>query len=146
MNKFMFWQRWLFVLALLISVFGALLAFFGGTSLFEPFDRQINPIFWGTADISAETKSFQQWNYGVVGGVMAGWGVFLAFVAHYPFRNKEKWAWNCLLLGLVVWFVVDTSISLKFRVYFNALFNSVLLALFLLPLVLTWREMRQVSD
>ncbi len=142
MYRFIFWQRWLFVIALVVSVFGAVLAFFGGTALFEPFDRQINPVFWGPADIGAETRAFQQWNYGVVGAALASWGVLVAFLAHYPFRNKEIWAWNGLFVGLLLWFVIDTSASLKFGVYFNALFNTGLLVLLLLPLALTRRFMR----
>ncbi len=142
MNKFMFWQKWLFVVALIVAVFGTVIALFGGTALFELFDRQINPVFWGTANIDDDTRAFQQWNYGVAGGVIAGWGVTLAFIAQYPFRNREKWAWNSLLIGLLVWFVIDTSISLKFQVYFNALFNTVFLVLILLPLVMTRKEMR----
>jgi hypothetical protein len=72
---------------------------------------------------------------------MASWGIFVAFIAHYSFRRKERWAWVCLLVGLLVWFFVDTLITLKFRVFFNAIFNTGLLVLVLLPLVFTRKEM-----
>jgi hypothetical protein len=45
MEKFSFWQKWLFAVGLLVSVFGLLLAFFGGTAPFGVFDDQINPVF-----------------------------------------------------------------------------------------------------
>ncbi len=142
MNTFLFWQRWLLVVALIISIFGTGIAFFGGTALFETFDRQINPVFWGTEDIDDNIRAFQGWNYGVAGGIMAGWGVTLAFVAQYPFRKREKWAWNSLLIGLLVWFVIDTSISLKFQVYFNVIFNTLFLVVMMLPLMFTRQQMR----
>ena len=143
MERFSFWQRWLFIVGLLISVFGIMMAFFTGTVLFELFDNQINPVFWGTNEIAEATKSFQRWSYGVTGSAMASWGIFVAFIAHYPLRRKERWAWNCLLVGLLVWFLVDTFITLKFQVYFNAIFNVGLLALVLLPLIFTRMEMTQ---
>ena len=72
--------------------------------------------------------------YGVLGATLAGWGVFVAFIAHYSFKKKEKWAWNCILAGPLLWFVVDTAISLNFKVYFNAAFNTALFAAVVLPL------------
>jgi hypothetical protein len=134
MNSFSFWQRWLFFIGLLVAAFGMLLAFFSGTFLFELFDQQITPVFWGTVDIPGSAREFQRWVYGVLGATMAGWGVFLAFIAHHPFKRKEKWAWNCILAGLLVWFVIDTAISLNFKVYFNAAFNTALFVAVVLPL------------
>jgi ABC-type Fe3+ transport system permease subunit len=51
MNRFYFWQTWLFVVGLVVVVFGLALAF---------------------------------------------------FIARYPFRNRERWAWNCLAVGLLL--------------------------------------------
>jgi hypothetical protein len=134
MRRFSLWQRWLFVVGLIMSAFGVLLALFNATPLFALFDRQINPVFWGTVDIPGEARDFQKWVYGVLGATLAGWGVFLAFIAHHPFKQKEKWAWNCILAGLLVWFIIDTTISLNFKVYFNAAFNTALFAAVALPL------------
>jgi len=137
MERFLFWQRWLFVVGLLISVFGIMMVFFSGTTLFELFDSQITPVFWGTKEIADDIKGFQQWIYGVLGATVAGWGIFLAFISYYPFKKKEKWSWNCLVVGPLVWFAIDTAISLYCKVYFNALFNAVLFTLVILPLFFT---------
>jgi hypothetical protein len=69
--------------------------------------------------------------------------MFLSFVAYYPFRRKEKWAWNCVLAALFIWFFIDTPISLYFKVYFNVLFNFVLFIAILLPLVFTRKSFAQ---
>ncbi|MFQ5811867.1 MAG: hypothetical protein ACE5I2_01535 [Anaerolineae bacterium] len=69
-----------------------------------------------------------------------GWGIFMVFIAHYPFKHREQWSWNCLAAGLLVWYLVDTAISLYFKVYFNAAFNTVLLILSMLPLACTRRH------
>ena len=137
MFKFSFWQRWLFVVGLVIAAFGLVMAFLNGTIVFELFNGQINPVFWGTGDMPEAATRFRQWAYGAWGATVAGWGIFVAFIAHYPFRHRERWSWNCLATGLLVWYLVDTAISLYFRVYFNAAFNTLLLMLVTLPLAFT---------
>ncbi len=137
-----FWQKWLFVLGLFIVLFGAGLALLGG-SFFQGPNSPIDSVFWGTQDTTQTVVDFQHWIYGVLGATMAGWGVFTAFIAYHPFKNRERWAWNCLAAGLLLWYVLDTTISLRFAVYFNAAFNTALLALVLLPLGFTWSYFRR---
>ncbi len=136
----MFWQRWLFVLSLVIIAFGVLLALFSATPVFAIFHQLIDPVFFQHPDLG--TQHFQAWSYGLLGATMAGWGVFMAFIAHYPFRNKERWAWYCVAMGVLTWYVIDTSISLSFKVTFNAIFNTAVLILVALPLGFTWKEFR----
>jgi hypothetical protein len=138
MSQFLFWQKWLLVLGGVIVAFGLALAMFNQTPLFDAlFNRQINPTFWIEADVTPQIRAFQQWAYGVLGATMAGWGVFILFIAREPFRRRERWAWNCLAFGIGLWFVVDTALSIAANVIFNAAFNSLLLVLVLLPLLAT---------
>jgi hypothetical protein len=139
MTRFDFWQRWLFALSILITVFGIGLTLLSGTPVFDLFNDQINPAFWETKDLNAQTQDFQQWIYGVLGATMAGWGVFFVFIVRTPFRKRERWAWNCLAAGLGLWYVLDTALSLIFKVTFNVVFNTLLLVLVLLPLLATRR-------
>lgn len=137
MLKFIFWQKWLFVVCIFITFFGLLMFVFSGSALFDLFNRQIDPAFWGEGPAIAGIKPFQHWIYGVWGATIAGWGIALTFITHFPFRNKEKWAWSCWVLGLSVWFVLDTGLSLYSKVYFNVAFNTILLIMAGLPLVIT---------
>lgn len=134
MQTFQFWHRWLFIAALCICAFGVMLALFNSTILFKAFNRQIDAVFWPGGISPQDTKTFQQWIYGVLGATVAGWGMFLAFLARYPFRNREKWAWNCIMSGLVVWFLIDTPVSFYYKVYFNVIFNIMTFIAVLLPL------------
>lgn len=141
MPAFSFWQRWLSIVGFLLSAFGLALAFFNHAPLFDLlFNNQINPAFWPDGNVPGPAAAFQRWVYGVLGATVAGWGIFVVFVAHYPFRRKEPWAWNCVALGITVWYVADTAISLYFGVGFNAAFNIVLLVSALLPLLFTRRH------
>ena len=146
MTSFSFWQRWLFTVGLIITVFGIAMALFSGTPLFDLLNRQIDPAFWGMDAVDNVAKRFQQWIYGAWGATIAGWGIFPTYIAHYPFKKKERWAWHCSVLGLVVWFILDTSLSYFYKVYFNVALNTVLLALAMLPIVFTRRDFQHTSS
>lgn len=117
-----------------------MLAFLYDTAFFKPMDEQISPAFWNHQDdITPAMHDYQRWLLGVSGAVMTSWGVLLFFILRYPFKHREKWAWNCITIALLTWFVVDESFSLYFEVYFNAIFNLGLLLATGLPLIFTRR-------
>jgi hypothetical protein len=140
MDSFSFWQRWLLAVGILILGFGLLMALAAGTPLFDFFNRQIDPAFWSGAAVESTARQFQHWIYGVWGATIAGWGIFLVSIIHYPFSRKEAWAWECVAVGLVVWFVLDTSLSIYYGVFFNAAFNSLVLVAAAPPLMLTRKK------
>jgi hypothetical protein len=139
MNSFSFWQRWLVGVAILVTLFGVFMALLNSTILFDLFNQQIDPVFWTSEDPTTAALAFRTWVYGVWGATVAGWGLTLAFLAQHPFKRQERWARTALIFGLSLWYLLDTGLSLAFRVYFNALFNTLLVLLAGLPLAFTWR-------
>jgi|GEM_PF-238335 hypothetical protein len=135
--NFEFWQRWLFTIGLVIVVFGVLMVCLSGTPLFNVFNNQINPAFWGSDPPSVSIQRFQQWVYGVWGATIAGWGVTISFVAKHAFKTQEPWSWRSLVTSILAWFVLDTLVSVVLGVYFNVVFNTVLLILVGLPIAFT---------
>ena len=134
MDRFVFWQRWLFGVGIYLAVFGAVLAFFPHSALIDwAFNNQINPLF----NLTSDGLRFQAWIYGVLGATMGGWGMMIAFMAHFPFRRKEPWAWNGLVTALSFWFIVDQIISGYHGVIFNMVFNTLLYTVLILPLLMT---------
>ena len=100
MYSFSFWQKWMFTVAIIVIFFGLALAFLNQTTLFDTlFNNQINPEFWSTSQVDENISAFQGWIYGVLGSTVAGWGILIASIAYYPFKRKEKWAWNSLTVG-----------------------------------------------
>lgn len=137
-NKlFIFWQRWLVVVSIVILVFGLLMTFTSGTPFFNIFHRWIDPAFWAGQTPDASARNFQAWVYGVWGTTLAGWGVLLTYIAVIPFKKREKWAWNCMAAGILTWFLLDTGLSLIHGVNFNVAVNCMILILAGLPLVFT---------
>jgi hypothetical protein len=145
MNRFTFWQRWLLVLSGIIILFGLAMSTLNNTEIFDLLNRQVDPTFWGAQLAPQPALAFRGWVYGVTGATMAGWGVFFAFLAHFPFRRREKWAWMCILGGVLVWYLPDTIISLAYGVGFNALFNTILLAAVALPLLATRKDFMEAQ-
>jgi hypothetical protein len=140
MKNFRFWQRWLSLISWIVLIFGVGMALLNRTPLFALFDSQVNPAFWDYNPLPVGVDDFQGWIYGIFGATMAGWGVFLVYMARYPFQMRERWAWNCILQGLLLWYLLDTGISVYFGVVFNAILNTIILILLLLPLFITRKE------
>lgn len=143
MNGFAFWRAWLLVAALVMVAFGVFLSFLIGMPLFDAFSQQFNAPFWGSGPLTDAELGYQRWVNGVMGATMIGWGIFLLFIARHPFAKKEPWAWYCILVGVAAWFAVDTGISLYQGVYANALLNTALLILVMVPLAFTRGDFRQ---
>jgi hypothetical protein len=146
MTSINFWQKWLFFFGIYLSIFGIVLAFFSNTDFMNfIFNHQIDPVFWGDVNLSDTAVDFRSWIYGVLGAVISGWGVIIAYIAHYPFKDKKKWAWNCILFSALVWFIPDTIISIQYEVGFNILFNILLLLFMLLPLFFTYNQFHKTQ-
>ena len=138
MDNFNFWQKWLFIVGLSLVIFGLILSFFSQSAFMNfIFNNQVNPVFWDSAIVPENSSNFQTWIYGVLGALVSGWGIFISFVAYYPFKSKERWAWNCIATGIIVWFTIDTIITVHFGVNVNVYGNILILLLVLLPLLCT---------
>lgn len=129
------WQNWLSAWAILVTVFGLILA--GGafaatdgltTMLFTVFG---NPL---PADIDAHHR----FAIGLMGAVTMGWGLTYlgAFKALYALEPATAAPiWRYLLFAGLAWYVIDSSISVATGFWMNAVSNTVLMVLFLIPLV-----------
>ena len=136
--SFSFWQKWLFSVSIVIALFGLLLAFFGQAPVFYAlFNQQVADVFWPDQGIPASVLPFQAWMFGLLGAIVSSWGVFIAFLAHFPFKARERWVWTCLAVGITLWFIVDTALSLYYGMVVNAISNIFWFLLLALPLLLT---------
>ncbi len=140
MNKFLFWQKWIGAVSVIVIIFGIAIVLFGPALFKFLFNNQVNDIFWGTETITPAIVRFQKFIYGILGTVIVGWGIIMAFTAHYPFKKRERWAWMSLAISLSAWYFIDTSISIYYSAHYNALLNTVLYLSLGLPLYFTRKE------
>ena len=129
------WQNWLSAWAVLVTVFGLVLA--GGA--FAATDGLTTMLFtlFGNP-MPADLDAHHRFAIGLMGAVTMGWGLtyFGAFKALYALdRATAAPIWRYLLLASSVWFVIDSAISIATGFWMNAVSNAVLIMLFLIPLV-----------
>ena len=137
-----FYRRWLVAVGLLLTGFGLLMALISGTSWFDPLRDLVTPAFWPHAPTDAATVGFEAWAFGVWGATIAGWGVTVTFLAQLGIGRREPWAWHALAIGTVLWFVLDTGVSLVHGVMANVAINAVILVLVAVPLGATRSQFR----
>ena len=59
----------------------------------------------------------------VLGAVLAGWSLMMIQIVRGPLRDGSGWAVPILIRSLVVWFVLDTGMSLLLGFPMHVLFN-----------------------
>ncbi len=139
---FTFWRIWLMVMGVIWLLLG------GGmvvSSLIGLDISYINASFWQTAPQTTDVRNFQGFVYGVYSALIVVTGLAVVFITHNAFKKKERWGWYCMLIMFTVWYLIDSSFSLLYGVYLNAINNSVLFALCIAPLVFTKREFRKTA-
>ena len=141
MSYYRIWRFWLLAVSIFIIAFGTIMALFNATVVFAFFNDQINPVFWGLNPVPSPAQAFQAWVYGAWGATVMGWGVTMLFIAWFPFESRERWAWFCVLVSVILWYLLDTGISFWFGVMINVVLNTTILILVIIPLVFTWSAM-----
>lgn len=134
---FQFWYRWLVVVTVGVIIYGFLLML-----LPESMYRAFNRLFFASdaGMPSGEIRAYIHLVQGVLGAVLIGWMVTILSVLMSGFRQKQRAAWRTLLLSILIWFAIDSGFSLLIAVPAHALFNTLFLALFALPLAATYHD------
>ena len=98
-KSFIFWQRWLFYSSLLFALFGIVIAIYGNNFFFMPYNKALAHIFGFGENIPTELELFKAFIWGPLGGTIACCYILLAFIAWFPFRKKERWAQNAIIVA-----------------------------------------------
>lgn len=123
------YRNWLIIVSSAIIITGIIIAF-----LVEP------------SDLPVEQASMYKWLLGLLGATMMGWAGTMLLVAKYAFDKRLPELLRILLIGLVVWFVPDTLISVYFCAYFNVVINTVILVAASIPLVAGEKALKRTGQ
>lgn len=140
MKNFKLWYYWLLAVTVVTIVFGLLLAFFNHTSIFDLYHEQIEAVFFKNNVVPQFLTSYKRFVLGVMGIILASWAIQMLFTLLFAFRKKERWSWIALSCNLLIWYCLDSGLSLYLRVLFNVAFNTAVLLLFMIPLAFTMGE------
>ena len=123
-------------------LFGVMLALIAFPPLSAPATWFTDLVIWpfdGQQPIAATEARL----YGVVlGGVMMGWGVMQWMVLTQLHPSDPILARKLMMNSAIVWFVVDSTGSVIVGGALNVLPNAVLLAMIVLPIVMTAGRVR----
>ncbi len=133
-----FWRRWLIVACLVVLVFGAALVI-----LAAPAQQAFESTYLAprsAVPLGPDAVEYTAFMGAVLGSVMVGWAALLLFVLNGPFRRQETAAWNMLAVSLIAWYLPDTAYSLISGFWQNAVLNTGMLVLFVIPLAATFKR------
>ncbi len=140
-STFLFWQRWLFYSSLIFALGGIVAAFNGTKLVFLQYDKMIAEVLWRTTQFPPEAELFRIYISGPLGGTIACCYILLAFIAHYPFKEKQVWARNAIIVSFGCWFVIDSSVCLSIGAYPQVyIINAFSLIVKALPVIFTWKD------
>lgn len=129
-----FWRVWLIVWSLGIFLFGVVLA--GGA-----FEATSGPVRWlletlhGPGDVVFDPTL--RFSLAVMGCVSLGWAAMTLAVMLVAFRMGDRAGplWSAITVGIVVWFVTDSTLSAATGFALNIVPNVALLATYLIGVV-----------
>jgi hypothetical protein len=140
-NSFQFWQKWLLYTSIVFAIAGIVFALFGNNILFAKYNTMLAEVFWHQSEFPPEADRFRAFIYAPLGGTIACCYILLAFIAYHPFKNKQLWARNAILVAFAFWVVIDTALCIHFEVYPQIyLINALSAAVKALPIICTWKH------
>jgi hypothetical protein len=141
MKSFIFWQSWLLVTSLLFALWGMLMACCPDNILFHPYNKALCQALWQQDYFPDEAKPLHYFLAGPLGGTITACYLFAAYISAVPFREKKKWARSAILVAFGSWAIIDSTVSLFCKVYFQVyVLNAISILIKALPLIFTWKE------
>ncbi len=130
-----FWRAWLTIMCGVVVLFGLIMAG-GAVPATEAPARLL--LEWQNQGPLAIDRAARV-TLGVLGGVMCGWGVTLyaAFQAAHMIGQPATRIWRLISVSMVVWFAVDSTLSIATGFALNALMNVGFLLAFVVPISLS---------
>jgi hypothetical protein len=134
-KKIIYLKKYLMAIGISLIIMGIYVAIFNNTPIFALFTNLIDPVFWPDNVMTDGTKKFKGFIYSFSGTYVLLWGVNFFFVSKYALVRGNKWAWNCLALSTITWFVIMEPFSIIYKVYSNAIGDFMFFIIIMIPLI-----------
>lgn len=131
-----FWWNWLMIWCGAVGLFGAFL-------LLGAFEATAGPVarVYAILGPGVETRfdPAMRFNIGLLGAVTLGWAATLVALIWAAERLGPRGgpAWSMLTVGVIGWYVIDSSISVETGFMLNAVSNTGFLIAYLIPILRT---------
>ncbi len=92
-------------------------------------------VFFGLGVLPVDKKVLLDWESGLYGAIMIGWGINLFLVGRIAFKRNDMELMRALLYGIVAWLIFEAGVSAYLGVWFNVGVDVGVLALFSFPII-----------
>lgn len=123
--QFQFWVRYLKATSIFFTFLGVLWAVIGSFDPFGLYDTEFAKAFWGQTTLPEDVARTKAFLLGPFGATSAGYFVFQYFIAKNAYAKRELWAYHSIVAAFVLWFVLDTTMSLIHGAGFNVLLANI---------------------
>lgn len=145
-KSFKFWYYWLAVATVLNFMIALVIAFAPDSPFFVMHTEAIAAA-WFPEGLTGGAEQVRHFFFGIIGGTLAGYFLLQGAIVWVPFYHRERWAWHAILWAMVVWFLIDSTLSIVNGALFNVwMINVWPLILVLLPLVMTHGSFFRTTD
>jgi len=117
-RSFLFWQKWLVIINCIGILVGFLFPFISKVNFIaKGYNQALAEAFFRQNTLPEDVLVYNQWVWAMLGAVIMGWSICMLFIALFPFKKREKWAWLCIGISLIVTFILDIGFSVYFNFY-----------------------------
>lgn len=129
-----FHKFWLKITAIVVGSFGPV--FFLGTMLSTsaPARWTLDVLSWPVDGIQNYEAATTRFLSALTGGFLFGWGVMIWCLSSMVYDKAPDFVRKSVVIGLLSWFVLDSSGSIASGNSINAVFNAIVLIIAVGPL------------
>lgn len=128
-----FWKTWMRVWCWAVLAFGAVLALAAVPAL-DAAPRLVMGLIGG--DPALLNQPAMRFAFGLMGALTLGWGVAMLAMVGLAHTHGAA-VWRSLTASVLVWYVIDSAISVATGFPLNAVSNTLLTAGYLIPVLVT---------
>lgn len=118
-GRFRFWWRCLLLLSALFAVQAASWMFLGSFDPLGFYEGYMARAFWGADALPPDADLAFAFTLVPFGATTAAYFVLVFLIVHQAFPRRERWAYGTVVGATLVWFVLDTSLSIWHGAWFN---------------------------
>ena len=129
-----FWKNWMIVWCWGVLAFGGVLALAAVPAADGPARFAIALLGGDPAKAALLDQPVMQFAFGLQGALTIGWGLTMFGMIRAADTGGAP-VWQALTFALVVWYVIDSAISVATGFPLNAVSNTLLTAGYLVPVI-----------
>jgi len=95
---------------------------------------------FGLSVLPLNREVLPSWESALYGSILIGWATTLFLVGRIALERSDRKVMRALLIGIVVWLIIEAVFSARLGVWFNVGVDVGVLALFSVPLVSGLRQ------